>query len=278
MRGMKEQICCAAGKEGIRMAEFEYMPALHFFVHRICTPKWVILRQNIDFNDLTYVYAGKGYYLVDGERIDVYPGCLLSIPSGHWREAYTDPDDLLRLYAMNYNMYDFGCHPIAPPLPLCIDIGINKELMYSLDTLGRIWALKEPTYPLMAASTFLSIMSMILMSVKSEKTAYGNARVKMVADYVLSHISSRILTKELVELTSLHPVYLNALVQKHTGYTLRNFINRIKINVAEDIIVHEKIPINEAAARCGYSDIYYFSKTFKRIKGYPPSYIKKAKT
>ena len=260
------------------MAEFEYMPALHFFVHRICTPKWVILRQNIDFNDLTYVYAGKGYYLVDGERIDVYPGCLLSIPIGRWREAYTDPKDPLRLYAMNYNMYDFERNHISPPLPLCIDIGINKELMYSLDTLGRIWALKEPTYPLMAASTFLSIMSTILMLVKSEKTAYGNARVKMVADYVLSHISSRILTKELVELTSLHPVYLNALVQKHTGYTLRNFINRIKINVAEDIIVHEKIPINEAAARCGYSDIYYFSKTFKKIKGYPPSYIRKAKT
>jgi AraC-like DNA-binding protein len=259
------------------MAEFEYMPAVHFFVHRICTPNWVILRQFIDFNDLTYVYAGKGYYLVDGKRIDVYPGCLLSIPMGCWREAYTDPKDTLCLYAINYNMYDFARNHTAPALPLCTDIGINKELMYSLATLGRVWALKEPTYPLLAASTFLSILSLILMTLKSEKTAYGDARVQMVADYVLSHLNRRVSTQELVDMTALHPVYLNSLVQKHTGSTLRNFINRIKINVAEDIILHEKIPIHEAAIRCGYSDIYYFSKTFKKVKGYPPSYIKKAK-
>ncbi len=262
--------------EGV-MADFEYMPALHFFVHRICTPNWVILRQLIDFNDLTYVYAGKGYYLVDGKRIDVYPGCLLSIPSDHWREAYTDEKDPLRLYALNYNMYDFQLKPVAPALPLCIDIGINKELLYNYATLARVWALKEPTYPLMAASTFLSILSLIMMTIKAEKTAYGDARVQMVADFVLSHLNRRIMTTELTDLTALHPVYLNTLVQKHTGNTLRNFINRIKINVAEDIILHEKIPIHEAALRCGYSDIYYFSKMFKKIKGYPPSYIKKAK-
>ncbi len=259
------------------MADFEYMPALHFFVHRICTPKWVILPQLIDFNDLTYVYAGKGYYLVDGQRIDVYPGCLLSIPSGRWREAYTDAKDPLRLYAINYNMYDFQLQHIAPELPLCMNIGINKEILYNLDTLARIWALKEPVYPLMAASTFLNIMSLIMMALKAEKTAYGDSRVKMVADYVLSNINRPILTKELVEMVELHPVYLNTLVQKHTGNTLRNFINLIKINVAEDMIMHEKIPIQEAALRCGYSDIYYFSKTFKKVKGYPPSFIKKSK-
>lgn len=259
------------------MADFQYMPALHFFVHRICTPKWVILRQLIDFNDLTYVYAGKGYYLVDGTRIDVYPGCLLSIPIGCWREAYTDAKDPLKLYAINYNMYDYQLNHVSPELPLCVNIGINKELLHSLDTLARIWALKEPTYPLMAASTFLNILSLIVMTLKAEKTAYGDARVKMVADYVLSHINQTILTKELAGLSELHPVYLNTLVQKHTGLTLRNFVNRIKINVAEDMIQHEKIPVQEAALRCGYSDIYYFSKTFKKVKGYPPSFLKKAK-
>ncbi len=259
------------------MADFEYMPALHFFVHRICTPKWVIVPQLIDFNDLTYVYAGQGVYLVDGERIDVYPGCLLSIPSGCWREAYTDAKAPLRLYAVNYNMYDYQRNPIAPDLPLCADIGISKELLYNLDTLARVWVLKEPTYPLMAASTFLNILSLIVMTLKAEKTAYGDARVKMVADYVLSHINSAVLTKELVDLVKLHPVYLNSLVRKHTGNTLRSFVNRIKINVAEDMIVHEKVSVQEAAARCGYSDIYYFSKIFKKMKGYPPSFIKKAK-
>ena len=259
------------------MADFAYMPSLNFFVHRICTPDWVIVRQLIDFNDLTYVYAGHGCYIVDGKPIDVYPGCLLSIPRDHWREAYTDEKDPLRLYALNYNMYDYECNHIAPDLPLCVDIGINKELMYSYAALARIWALKEPTYLLMASSTFLSILSVIMMTLRSEKTAYRDARVQMVADFVLTHLNQPIQTRELQELVDLHPVYLNNLVRKHTGCTLRNFINLIKINVAEDIILHENVPVHVAALRCGFSDIYYFSRIFKKIKGYPPSYVKKAK-
>jgi hypothetical protein len=30
------------------MADYAYMPSLNFFVHRICTPNWVIARQMID--------------------------------------------------------------------------------------------------------------------------------------------------------------------------------------------------------------------------------------
>jgi AraC-like DNA-binding protein len=264
-----------AGGGAQAMADYAYMPSLNFFVHRICTPNWVIVRQMIDFNDLTYVYAGRGCYIVDGQPIDVYPGCLLNIPCGHWREAYTDAKDPLRLYALNYNMYDYQRNHIAPDLPLCADIGINKELLYSYATLARVWALKEPTYLLMGSSTFLSILSTIIMLMNKEKTAYRDARVQKVADYVLTHLNRPVLTRELQELVELHPVYLNTLVQKHTGYSLRNFINLIKINVAEDMIHHENISVHEAALRCGFGDIYYFSRIFKKIKGYPPSYVKK---
>ncbi|WP_336790331.1 AraC family transcriptional regulator [Paenibacillus sp. MMO-177] len=32
--------------------------------------------------------------------------------------------------------------------------------------------------------------------------------------------------------------------------------------------------VKDAAERCGIQDIYYFSKVFKEIKGYPPSAAK----
>jgi hypothetical protein len=41
------------------------------------------------------------------------------------------------------------------------------------------------------------------------------------------------------------------------------------------MIHHENITVNEAALRCGFGDIYYFSRIFKKIKGYPPSHVKK---
>lgn len=260
------------------MDAYEYMPHIIFFTHRICTPTWEIIPQCIDFQDLTYVYAGKGYYLADGERYDVSAGSLISLPTDCWREAYTDPDDPLRLYAFNFNLFDYRLQPVRLALPMLTNIGIQKHLIYSLTTMERVWALKEPTYLLKATSMFLEIVHQLVQLVHEGMGSYGDVRVQQVADYVLANLQRQIATRELADLVSLHPAYLNTLVQKHTGYTLRTFVNRIRVNVAEDAIVHEKIPIREAAARYGFSDVFYFSKTFKRIKGYPPSHIKWIRT
>lgn len=253
---------------------FAYLPTIVFFVHRVCTPSWEIIPQLIDFHDLTYVYGGEGQYIIDGKVYPVRAGQLLSIPSGSHRVASTDAANPFRLYAFNYQLYDYSLSPAQLDLPILSDIGQHKELMYILQTMERIWALKEPTYNLMAASVFLEILHHILLAVKIDKSSYGDARILKVAGFVLENLHRPISTREVADHVSLHPVYLNSLVQKHTGSTLRRFINRIRVNVAEDAIVHERLSIGDAAARVGFSDIFYFSKTFKSIKGYPPSRVK----
>lgn len=254
---------------------YEYFPAITFFVHRVCTPSWEIIPQFIDFHDLTYIYGGKGQYLINGQCYPVQAGDLLCIPAMTWREASTDLDNPLQLYAFNFHLFDHALAPAVLDLPLLTNIGIHKELLYRLSTMERVWALKEPTYQLMSVSVFLEILHHIMLAIRVDKSSYGDARVQQVADYVLENLHRQITTQELAALVSLHPVYLNSLVQRHTGDTLRAFINRIRINVAEDAIIHERLSITDAAIRYGFSDIFYFSKTFKKIKGYPPSHIKK---
>lgn len=254
---------------------YDYFPAITFFVHRVCTPSWEIIPQFIDFHDLTYIYSGEGEYVINGVCHPVRAGDLLCIPASNWRVATTDTDNPLSLYAFNFHLFNHSLEPTTLDLPLLTNIGIQKELLYSLSTMERVWALKEPTYQMMSVSVFLEILHHIMLAVRVDKSSYGDARVQQVADYVLENLHRQICTQELADLVSLHPVYLNSLVQKHTGNTLRAFINRIRINVAEDAIAHERLSITDAAIRCGFNDIFYFSKTFKKIKGYPPSHIKK---
>jgi AraC-like DNA-binding protein len=54
---------------------------------------------------------------------------------------------------------------------------------------------------------------------------------------------------------------------------LLKYINRMKINDAENILLSGEFTVHEAAYKCGFEDIYYFSKLFKKIKGFPPSRI-----
>ena len=59
------------------MSQIMYVPRIHNFVDRICTPTWVIDRQLIDFHDLTYFAYGSCEYVLDGGSFCVSVGDLI---------------------------------------------------------------------------------------------------------------------------------------------------------------------------------------------------------
>jgi AraC-like DNA-binding protein len=44
-----------------------------------------------------------------------------------------------------------------------------------------------------------------------------------------------------------------------------------RIEYTKSLLETRRLTVNEVAAHCGFSDVYYFSKTFKQICGISPS-------
>ena len=59
---------------------------------------------------------------------------------------------------------------------------------------------------------------------------------------------------------------------------MKEYLNQIRINNAENMIASGEFRVYEAATKCGFDDIFYFSRVFKSIKGYAPSKVKKYHT
>lgn len=59
--------------------------------------------------------------------------------------------------------------------------------------------------------------------------------------------------------------YLSALFSKETGMTLTNYVNMQRIEYAKKLLLSTSFPIKSIALQCGFTDVYYFSKLFKRI-------------
>lgn len=256
------------------MAEHFYHPDVHYFVHRICAPGWVIQRQLIDFHDLTFVQNGRGEYRIDGAVLPVRQGDLLCIPPGSVREAQTDPDEPLKLFAFNFRLFDDRFEPARLPLPVLSHPGPDAKLEYLLLKTERIWAVREPTYRMQAAALFLETLCHLFLQIGVVKGTDGEPRVQKAASFVLEHIGERVSAGQLGEAIGLHPRYLNKIVLMQTGMTLSRFVTSIRVNMAEDALSFEGVTVGEAAARFGFSDIFHFSKVFKRFKGYPPSRAK----
>lgn len=81
------------------------------------------------------------------------------------------------------------------------------------------------------------------------------------------------LTLSLVaEKIGVNPSYLSSIFKKEWGETLSHYIIRIRLEKAQEILREKPwITIENVARMCGYTDVYYFSKSFKRFYGVTPA-------
>ena len=68
-----------------------------------------------------------------------------------------------------------------------------------------------------------------------------------------------------------HPNYVSTLVKSYTGIPLHRYLLTVRLSRAAELITQTELSIGEISDRCGFCDIYYFSRYFKRAFGTPPS-------
>lgn len=65
--------------------------------------------------------------------------------------------------------------------------------------------------------------------------------------------------------------HLSHLFKKETDYTLTNYLTRVRIHRAMELLRDCRAKVYEVAEQVGYRDITYFSATFKKLTGMSPS-------
>lgn len=71
------------------------------------------------------------------------------------------------------------------------------------------------------------------------------------------------------------PGYLSRLIKQATGYSFIDFLSRVRINHAMELMLDPAVKIYEVAEKVGYRSQHYFSRAFKNVLGFPPSEYKR---
>jgi AraC-like DNA-binding protein len=248
------------------------VPEINYLVQRKCTPEWRIGRDTIDFYDITYVTAGSARYTIDGKEFAVSEGDLLCIPPGHERAARALPEKLMHCFAINFFAYNLAGNPARIPFPLLSHIGLRRDLIRHCQELTTAWIEKEPGYIIKTRGVLLLILNIlyehIVYNIDSSTRDY---RVKKICRHIALHYAEKFSVKKAAEMTGLNPVYFGALFRQQTGLTLHQYIARIRVKNGENMLRSGEYKVCEAAEYCGYSDVFYFYRQFKRVLGYAPS-------
>jgi YesN/AraC family two-component response regulator len=81
--------------------------------------------------------------------------------------------------------------------------------------------------------------------------------------------------KEIAKVLRYNPDYLSSEYKKRTGVPLKQYINKVRVAMAKNLLVYDGLSVKEAAYTSGFKDAKYFAKVFKHLEKITPIEYKK---
>ncbi len=213
-------------------------------------------------------------YRVNGMHYIVAAGEMLVIPAGALRGAGSDPSVPTACHVICAHFRSADGAEVGPSAPALGQTGLDETLLRLYAELDLEWARRIPGFMLKCRALLLLILHRyVTLLVHRQAGGMQDPRVQDAIAYIARHYSQPIRMADLAERVGLNPVYFGTLFKNTIGLSAKAFINHVRINNAE-MLISGGVTIEEAARRTGFDDVFYFSKVYKRLRGYPPSHTR----
>lgn len=97
------------------------------------------------------------------------------------------------------------------------------------------------------------------------------ARLQPVLRHVHRHVDRWPGTRELARLSHWSPSQLRRVFAQVMGMTLGRYLRHARVNRACGLLHRTDLSITQVSARCGFSSVFAFSRTFRQVTGVSPS-------
>ncbi len=232
---------------------------------------------------LHYVIHGKGTFrkqeICEGNGFLVLPGesYEMSVNSDNFEQYWinfcgSDAKNLL-----------YSCGLSASPR--VFDFGIRQSTKNLVDSLLKsIFSVSQDNScpPIQHSHTFLVGLLYQLLCVnevsKAPAIAPSEQYTSAICSYIRVHYPEKLTVDWLAAVVGLSPKYLIRIFKNAMGCTLIQYITKVRLDAACNLLENTGKSIREVAEAVGCADALYFSKVFRSAYGISPSRFRNNKT
>lgn len=247
-----------------------------------------------DFAEITYILSGKGKYLIEGKEYDVSAGdVVMCNPGTGHQHLLADPKNPTVEFFTGFSDFHFKNMPknsiILPDGEYVLHTSSETKQEISKHCYEMLAEnqMNEPGKYFMLKTHLMQIMLLIIREitdVKDQRQEGCNFEsyhkiyaVKQIINYLNENYENKISLDQIARNMYLSPVYISKIFKEETGESPINYLIKIRLEKAKDLLVHsDDNSIKSVANQVGYDDVYHFSKLFKKYYGISPLYYKKS--
>ncbi|GAB3529752.1 AraC family transcriptional regulator [Pontibacter brevis] len=104
----------------------------------------------------------------------------------------------------------------------------------------------------------------------SEQFSYYSRRIEKAFEYMQNYYDKDITLADISKVVNMPEVSFSRFIKKRTGKTFVESLNEIRLGHASRMLIDTTETISEISYKCGFNNLSYFNRVFKREKGSTP--------
>lgn len=154
------------------------------------------------------------------------------------------------------------------------DVGVEPEKCFALSDY-YINKLETKNSPGAVCTLTVELIRHYFQLVREERLKSYSLPVVRAIQFIHGHLFEPCRVKDIAQALNLHPNYLSTLFFTEVGIHLADYVKRVKLEEACNLLLNSEYSITEIAEMLGYGSLSYFSKDFqKTYECSPRNYIK----
>jgi AraC family transcriptional regulator, arabinose operon regulatory protein len=238
-------------------------------------------KEGISEHILIYNLDGKGWIKIGCKEHEILPNHFFVIPANTPHTYYADQKTPWNIYWVHFtgeksDLFSriTGHVNVITPSPvarkkeridLFTEILVNLSMGYSRENLEYV---NLCLWHLMATFMFINQFRQILQGTNPDLTSQA-------INFMKENINKPLKLEDLANSIEYSTSHFSKIFSEKTGHPPMEYFNQLKMQEACRWLDTTTLSVAEIAENMGFSDPFYFSRTFKRIMRQSPAYYRK---
>ena len=238
----------------------------HLEKRKRCINNW---HENLE---LIYCIEGEGDAVINSKHVSLKKGNMLIINSGdiHYITAESAPISYycLIISAAFLQEYGMGVEHIS----FCERV-MDDSCGIFFDKIVKELTEREPYYQAVVKGEIISYIAELCRKHTTEKRKnVNNNCIKQGIIYIREHFMESLDVETIATYAGFSRYYFSRQFKEVTGMTVMQYVTFLRCRHARELL-EEGVSVSRTAIECGFTELSYFTKVFKRQYGILPSKI-----
>lgn len=228
---------------------------------------------------LLYLCNGCAHFTIDAVSRTLPEGTLILYEPGRAQYYY---------YLLEENPAVYWMHFSGRNIPgLLSSLGFTGAVSYSItprqtytylfDQIIRELQLKQPNFSPLASAYACQLLAQMGRSLgeRGAESSEEENKLEQIVQMIHQDFGKNHTVEEYAELCNVSVGWFIRSFKEFTGLTPQQFVMRVRINKAKELLAYSAYNVGEIGAIVGYENPLYFSRVFSNSVGMPPREYRK---